>query len=47
MPRASRRFHAAARSPGVEQLTDDAVAVTFDVPDDLRDDYDVRRRASR
>ena len=23
----------------VEQLTDDAVAITFDVPDDLRDDY--------
>ena len=24
---------------GVERLTDDAVAVTFDVPDELRDDY--------
>jgi len=26
----------------VERLTDDAVAVTFDIPDDLADDYDFR-----
>ena len=36
-PRATG-FHS-LRVAGVERLCDDAVAVTFDVPDDLRDDY--------
>lgn len=31
-------FHA-LRVAGVERLTDEAVAITFDVPDDLADDY--------
>ncbi len=31
-------FHA-LQVAGVERLTDDSVAVTFDVPDELRDDY--------
>ena len=41
MPVSGRRhaiFHP-LRVSHVERLTDDAVAVTFDVPDELRDDY--------
>ncbi len=34
-------FHTLTVS-GIESLTDDAVAVTFDVPDDLREAYDFR-----
>ncbi len=34
----SRRFHELTVA-AVERLTDDAAAVTFDVPDDLRDDF--------
>ena len=35
------RFHPLTVAT-VEQLTDDALAVTFDVPPDLADDYAVR-----
>ena len=33
------RFHPLHASPDVEELTDDAVAVTFEVPDDLADEF--------
>ncbi len=43
MPQATKRRHAVFHPltvKAIEPLTDDSVAITFDVPDELRDEYD-------